>query len=138
MFNLNLPKMRKQFLLILLATISCFALISCDDEKTNEPKPTNDTEATDGSGTNIGTNPFAGNTSKELEPGRDAMDYFAFSEKKVFWGEVEYDYTFDDKTITLSARGYEVYANISYTFSEDKNTLTLSSSAGISGKYTKQ
>lgn len=130
--------MRKQFLLILLAAISCFSLISCgDDDKKDDPKPANDTEVNDGSGTNVGANPFAGNTYKELEPGRDEMDFFAFSEKKVLWGDVEYNYTFDDKTFTLSAKGYELYV-ISYTFSEDKNTLRLSSSAGISGKYTKQ
>ena len=138
MFNQNLSKMRKQFLLILLAAISCFSLISCGDDKKDDPKPANETEVTDGSGTNVGTNPFAGNTYKVLDPGRDEMDFFAFSEKKVLWGDVEYDYTFDDNTITLSSRGYVVYEDISYTFSEDKNTLTLWSSAGITGNYIKQ
>ena len=86
----------------------------------------------------MGSNPFAGNTYKAVGEGRDEDDYFAFSETTVSWRHDNLsNYTFDDETFTLS-RGTAVVATVSYTFSEDKNTLTLSSSAGISGTYAKQ
>lgn len=132
MFNLIFTKMKKVFLMALLAVTSCFAMISCGDDKKDDPKPENNTVVTDEN------NPFAGNTYKVVGNGRDEDDYFAFSESKVSWGDDNvFNYTFDDKTFTLSRGGSEV-ATVSYTFSEDKNTLTLSSSAGISGEYVKQ
>ena len=131
MFNLIFTKMKKVFLMVLLAVTSCFAMISCGDDKNDDPKPENNTVVTN-------DNPFAGNTYKVVGNGRDEDDYFAFSESKVSWGDDNvFNYTFDDKTFTLSRGGSEV-ATVSYTFSEDKNTLTLSSSAGISGEYVKQ
>jgi hypothetical protein len=107
-------------------------MISCGDDKKDDPKPETNTVVTDEN------NPFAGNTYKVGGNGRDEDDYFAFSESTVSWGDNNvFNYTFDDKTFTLSRGGSEV-AIVSYTFSEDKNTLTLSSSAGISGEYVKQ
>ncbi len=132
MFNLIFTKMKNVFFMALLAVTSCFAMISCGDDKKDDPKPENNTVVTDEN------NPFAGNTYKVVGNGRDEDDYFAFSESTVSWGDNNvFNYTFDDKTFTLSRGGSEV-AIVSYTFSEDKNTLTLSSSAGISGEYVKQ
>ena len=132
MFNLIFTKMKNVFFMALLAVTSCFAMISCGDDKKDDPKPENNTVVTDEN------NPFAGNTYKVVGNGRDEDDYFAFSESTVSWGDDNvFNYTFDDKTFTLSRGGSEV-ATVSYTFSEDKNTLTLSSSAGISGEYVKQ
>ncbi|MBR5434524.1 MAG: hypothetical protein IK117_08810 [Bacteroidales bacterium] len=123
--------MKNVFFMALLATISCFAMISCGDDKKDDPKPENNTVVIDEK------NPFAGNTYKVVGNGRDEDDYFAFSESKVSWGDDNvFNYTFDETTFTLSRGGYEFI--VSYTFSEDKNTLTLSSSAGISGTYVKQ
>ena len=123
--------MKKVFLMALLAVTSCFAMISCGDDKKDDPKPENNTVVIDEE------NPFAGNTYKVVGEGRDEDDYFAFSESKVSWGKDNvFNYTFDETTFTLSRGGYEFI--VSYTFSEDKNTLTLSSSAGISGEYVKQ
>ena len=132
MFNLIFTKMKKVFLMALLAVTSCFAMISCGDDKKDDPKPENNTE-------NVSSSPFAGNTYKVVGEGRDEDDYFGFiSDSKVSWGEDNvYNYTFDEKTFTLY-RGATEVATVSYTFSEDKNTLTLSSSAGISGTYVKQ
>ena len=131
MFNLIFTKMKKVFLMALLAVTSCFAMISCGDDKKDDPKPENNTVVIDEK------NPFAGNTYKVVGNGRDEEDYFAFSESKVSWGDDNvFNYTFDETTFTLSRGGYEFI--VSYTFSEDKNTLTLSSSAGISGEYVKQ
>lgn len=85
------------------------------------------------------TNPFAGNTYKELEPGKDEMDYFYFKDEyTVYWGETDYKYTYDDTTFSLKRNGYSVYSDISYSFNEDKTVLTLSSSVGVGGTYTKQ
>ncbi|MBO4778901.1 MAG: hypothetical protein J5588_10480 [Bacteroidales bacterium] len=123
--------MKNVFFMTLLAVTSCFAMISCGDDKKDDPKPENNTVVTDEK------NPFAGNTYKVVGEGRDEDDYFAFSESKVSWGKDNvFNYTFDETTFTLSRGGYEFI--VSYTFSEDKNTLTLSSSAGISGEYVKQ
>ena len=131
MFNLIFTKMKNVFFMTLLAVTSCFAMISCGDDKKDDPKPENNTVVTDEK------NPFAGNTYKVVGEGRDEDDYFAFSESKVSWGKDNvFNYTFDETTFTLSRGGYEFI--VSYTFSEDKNTLTLSSSAGISGEYVKQ
>ena len=113
----------------------CISTASCTKD---EQKDDNNTAENSGSGTNVGSNPFAGNTYKAVGEGRDEDDYFAFSETTVSWGHDNLsNYTFDDETFTLS-RGTAVVATVSYTFSEDKNTLTLSSSAGISGTYAKQ
>jgi hypothetical protein len=107
-------------------------MISCgDDDKKDDPKPENNKE-------NVSSSPFAGNTYKVVGEGRDEDDYFEFiSDSKVSWGNIDCNYTFDEETFTLYRGGAEV-ATVSYTFSEDKNTLTLSSSAGISGTYVKQ
>ena len=131
--------MKKVFLMALLAVTSCFAMISCGDDKKDDPKPKDNTEVDGGSGTNVSSNPFAGNTYKVVGEGRDEDDYFEFiSDSKVSWGNDNlFNYTFDEETFTLS-RGTTEVATVSYTFSEDKNTLTLSSSAGISGTYVKQ
>ena len=127
--------MKKTLLMALLALLSCTAIISCTKD---EDKQSNNTEENGGSGSNVTSNPFAGNTYKAVGEGRDENDYFAFTQTKVSWGpDNEFNYTFDDATFTLSRGGAEV-AVVSYTFSEDKNTLTLSSSAGISGTYAKQ
>ena len=132
----NFYEMKKIFLMALLALLSCTAIISCTKD---EDKKSNNSEINGGgSGTNVGSNPFAGNTYKAVGEGRDENDYFEFKQTKVFWGpDNEFNYTFDETTFTLS-RGTTDVAVVSYTFSEDKNTLTLSSSAGISGTYAKQ
>ena len=119
----------------LLAVISCTAIISCGKD---DPKTGDKTEKNDDSGTIVSSNPFAGNTYKVVGEGRADDDYFEFKESKVTWGPDNwFNYTFDDKTFTLY-RGSTEVAIVSYTFSEDKKTLTLSSSAGISGTYVKQ
>ena len=124
--------MKKTILMALIALFTCLAVISCG--KGNPDK----TDANAPSGTTVTSNPFAGNTYKASGEGRDKDDYFAFSESKVSWGpDNEYSYTFDETTFTLY-RGTTEVAVVSYKFSEDKNTLTLSSSAGISGTYVKQ
>lgn len=128
-------KMKKVFLLALLAAVTCFATIGC---KKDDPKLESNTVVNNNPGPNVGTNPFAGNTYKADGEGRDENDYFAFQESKVSWGpDNEYNYTFDAETFTLS-RGTIDVATVSYIFSEDKDTLSLSSSAGISGTYVKQ
>ena len=131
--------MKKVFVMALLAVTSCFAMISCGDDKKDDPKPKDNTEVDGGSGTNVNSNPFVGNTYKVVGEGRDEDDYFEFiSDSKVSWGNDNlFNYTFDEETFTLY-RGTTEVAIVSYTFSEDKNTLTLSSSAGISGTYVKQ
>ena len=127
--------MKKVFLLALLAAFTCFATIGC---KKDDPKPENNTVVNNNTpGPNV-ENPFAGNTYKAVGEGRDEDDYFAFQESKVSWGyDNEFNYTFDEETFTLY-RGATEVAVVSYTFSEDKDTLSLSSTAGISGTYVKQ
>ncbi|MBO4442294.1 MAG: hypothetical protein J5763_01595 [Bacteroidaceae bacterium] len=126
--------MRKVFLMALLALLSGFSVISCDkDDPINENNP----GVNNGSGSNVSQNPFAGNTYKAAGEGRDQDDYFAFQESKVSWGSNLFDYTFDETTFTLYKGTTEV-AVVTYKFSEDRKTLTLSSSAGISGIYIKQ
>ena len=128
-------KMKKLFLLALLALISCFSMISCEKDDVKEEDKTG---VNDDSGSKVSSNPFAGNTYKVAGEGRAEDDYFEFQESKVSWGPDNwFDYTYDETTFTLYRGGTQV-AVVSYTFSEDKNTLTLSSSSGISGTYVKQ
>lgn len=127
--------MRKVFFVALLAILSGFSVISCDKD---DPVKEDNTGVNDGSGTKVAKNPFAGNTYKASGEGRDQDDYFAFQESKVCWGSDNwFNYTFDETTFTLY-RGATEVAVVSYKFSEDRKTLTLSSSAGISGIYIKQ
>ena len=127
--------MKKIFLMALLAMATCFATVGCTKD---DSKPEDNTEVNGGSGTNVSSNPFAGNTYKAVGEGRDENDYFAFAETKVSWGpDNEFNYTYNEETFTLLRGAIEV-AIVSYVFSEDKNTLTLSSSSGISGTYAKQ
>ena len=128
--------MKKVLLVALMATVACFATISCTKE---EQKPeNNNTVINDDPGTDVSTNPFAGNTYKVIGEGRDENDYFAFEETRVSWGPENYfNYTYDETTFTL-ARGTVDVATVNYTFSANKDTLSLSSSAGISGTYVKQ
>lgn len=126
--------MKKVLFLALMATALCFATVACTKEN---QKPENNTEINDDPG-EVSTNPFAGNTYKAVGEGRDADDYFAFQETRVSWGPDNYfNYTYDETTFTL-ARGTVDVATVNYTFSADKDTLSLSSSAGISGTYVKQ
>ena len=127
--------MKKLFFLALMATALCFATVACTKEN---QKPESNTEINDNPGTDVSTNPFAGNTYKAAGEGRDEDDYFAFQETRVSWGPDNYfNYTYDETTFTL-ARGTVDVATVNYTFSASKDTLSLSSSAGISGTYVKQ
>ena len=127
--------MKKLLSLALMATVLCFATIACTKE---EQKPDdNNTVINDDPG-DVSTNPFAGNTYKAAGEGRDENDYFAFEETRVSWGPENYfNYTYDETTFTL-ARGTMDVATVNYTFSPNKDTLSLSSSAGISGTYVKE
>ena len=54
------------------------------------------------------------------------------------WGEDNwFNYTYNTEMFTLY-RGIAEVANVSYIFSANKDTLSLSSSHGISGTYVKQ
>jgi len=126
--------MKKLFSMALMATALCFATIACTKEN---QKPEDNTEINDDP-EEVSTNPFAGNTYKAAGEGRDENDYFAFEETRVSWGPDNFfNYTYDETTFTL-ARGTVDVATVNYTFSASKDTLTLSSSAGISGTYVKQ
>lgn len=128
----DIYKMKKVFLMALLAIFSSFSVISCGKEDLKDKTGVND-----GSGA-AAYNPFAGNTYKAIGEGRDEDDYFEFQESKVSWGKDNwFNYTFNETTFTLSKGTTEV-AVVSYSFSKDKTTLFLSSSAGISGTYVKQ
>ena len=119
----------------LMATALCFATIACTKE---EQKPENNNTIINDDPGDVTTNPFAGNTYKAIGEGRDENDYFAFEETRVSWGPDNYfNYTYDETTFTL-ARGTVDVATVNYTFSADKDTLSLSSSAGISGTYVKE
>ena len=127
--------MKKLFFLALMAMALCFATVACTKEN---QKPENNTEINDNPGTDVSTNPFAGTTYKAVGEGRDEDDYFAFQKTRVSWGPDNYfNYTYDETTFTL-ARGTVDVATVNYTFSASKDTLSLSSSAGISGTYVKQ
>ena len=127
--------MKKLLSMALMATALCFATIACTKE---EQKPENNNTIINDDPGDVTTNPFAGNTYKAIGEGRDENDYFAFEETRVSWGPDNYfNYTYDETTFTL-ARGTVDVATVNYTFSADKDTLSLSSSAGISGTYVKE
>lgn len=127
--------MKKLLSMALMATALCFATIACTKE---EQKPENNNTIINDDPGDVTTNPFAGNTYKAIGEGRDENDYFAFEETRVSWGPDNYfNYTYDETTFTL-ARGTVDVATVNYTFSADKDTLSLSSSAGISGTYVEQ
>ena len=89
-----------------------------------------------GSGSSTVANPFVGNTYKDLRVGKDEKDFWYFkSETDVYWGDMDYKYTFTDTTLTLTRRGYHVY-DLDYHFNEDKSVLYIGSP--IYGEYTKQ
>ena len=127
--------MKNLLTMALMATALCFATIACTKE---EQKPENNNTIINDDPGDVTTNPFAGNTYKAIGEGRDENDYFAFEETRVSWGPDNYfNYTYDETTFTL-ARGTVDVATVNYTFSADKDTLSLSSSAGISGTYVKE
>ena len=103
-----------------------------------------DTTGTGSTGSNTGSgssaavsNPFVGNTYKDLVANRGNTYWYFKSETVVYWSatDMEYKYTFDDTTISLKRNGYAA-GSFTYSFNEDKTVLTLGSPIGLS--YTKQ
>ena len=117
-----------------------------DSNSSGSTDSNKDTTGSDTTGSNTGSsvtleNPFAGNKYLYVsQPGRD--DYWRFTSDKAYYGsessssENDYNYTFDETTITLKRRGYLV-GTLTYSFNEDKTKLTISDYP-ITGTYTKQ
>ena len=122
---------------IVVGLVSVLTLASCSkDAGGDAPDQSGTTVDAGDPGSSTIANPFVGNTYKDLRVGKDEKDFWYFkSETDVYWGDMDYKYTFTDTTLTLTRRGYHVY-DLDYHFNEDKSVLYIGSP--IYGEYTKQ